>query len=394
MTDPIVIVGGGAVGSAVAYFLMADPAHDAPVIVIERDPTYARASSALSASSIRQQFSTPINIALSSFGIAFLRDVGELLMIEGERPDVGLREPGYLFLASRAGLPALESNHRVQRAHGADVALLDPDVLRRRFPWLATDGIAGGSIGLSGEGWFDGYALLQALKRKARALGAEYCKATAIALERAGDRIDTVSLDDGSRLACRAVVNAAGPWAERVAALAGIALPVRARRRSVFGFACHDELPGCPLVIDPSGVWFRPEGARFIGGVAPSADQDPDEDPDAGSLEPEHRLFDDIVWPALAARVPAFETIKPLRAWAGYYEHNTLDQNGIVGRHPTVRNFIFANGFSGHGIQQAPAVGRAVAELILHGAYRSLDLTPLGFERILAGAPLRELNIV
>jgi len=394
MTDPIVIVGGGAVGSAVAYFLMADPARDAPVVVVERDPTYARASSALSASSIRQQFSVPINIALSRFGIAFLRDIGVRLAVDGEQPEIGLVEPGYLFLASQAGLPVLEANHRVQRAHGADVALLDPDALRRRFPWLATDGLSAASLGLRGEGWFDGYAVLQALKRKARALGAEYRKAAAVSLARVGDRIDAVSLDDGSRLACRAVVNAAGPWAARVAALAGIALPVQARRRSVFSFACHDKLPACPLVIDPSGVWFRPEGALFIGGVAPPADQDPDEDPDAGSLEPDHRLFDDIVWPALAARVPAFETIKPLRAWAGYYEHNTLDQNGIVGRHPAVTNFIFANGFSGHGIQQAPAVGRAVAELILHGRYRSLDLTPLGFERVLEGAPLRELNIV
>jgi glycine/D-amino acid oxidase-like deaminating enzyme len=390
MTDPIVIVGGGAVGSAVAYFLMTDPACDRPVVVIERDPTYARASSALSASSIRQQFSTPINIALSRFGIAFLRDVGKLLAVDGDRPDVSLVEPGYLFLASPAGLPALAANHRVQRAHGADVALLEPDGLRRRFPWLATDGIAGASLGLSGEGWFDGYALLQALKRKARALGATYRTAAAVELERVGDRLTAVRLDDGSRLACRAVVNAAGPWAAQVAALVGIELPVRARRRSVFGFACRDELPGCPLVIDPSGVWFRPEGAQFIGGVAPPADDDPNDAP----LEPDHRLFDDIVWPALAARVPAFETIKPLRAWAGYYEHNTLDQNGIVGRHPVMTNFIFANGFSGHGIQQAPAVGRAVAELILHGDYRSLDLAPLGFERILAGAPLRELNIV
>src|SRR5271170_3969130 len=168
MTEPIVIVGGGAVGSAVAYFLMADPACDGPVVVVERDPTYARASSALSASSIRQQFSTPINIALSRFGIAFLREIGSLLAVDGEKPDVGLVEPGYLFLASPAGLPVLEANHRVQRAHGADVALLDPAALRRRFPWLATDGIAGASLGLTGEGWFDGYALLQAFKRKAR----------------------------------------------------------------------------------------------------------------------------------------------------------------------------------------------------------------------------------
>ena len=390
MSDPVVIVGGGAVGSAVAYFLAADPAFDGRIVVLERDPTYARASSALSASSIRQQFSTPINIALSRFGIAFLRAAGAHLAVDGDAPALGLTERGYLFLAAPAGLPALEASHRVQRAAGADVALLTPRALRERFAWLAVDGLAAGSLGLSGEGWFDGYALLQALKRKARALGAEYRAAEVVALERAGDRITAVHLADGVRLACGVVVNAAGPWAARVAALAGIDLPVRARRRCVFVFACREALPGCPLVIDPSGVWFRPEGAQFIGGVAPPPDQDPDDAP----LEPDEALFDAVVWPALAARVPAFEAIKLQRAWAGYYEYNTLDQNGIVGRHPALANFLLANGFSGHGIQQAPAVGRALAELIVHARYVSLDLTPLGIERVLAGAPLREHAIV
>jgi FAD-dependent oxidoreductase domain-containing protein 1 len=235
---------------------------------------------------------------------------------------------------------------------------------------------------------------MQALKRKARALGAVYRQATVVGFEHAGERLTAVRLADGGRLACRAAVNAAGPWAAGIAALAGIDLPVRARRRSVFVITCPTALARCPLVIDPSGVWFRPEGTGFICGVAPPADQDPDADPDTDPLEPDHHLFDDIVWPTLAARVPAFETLKLQRAWAGFYEVNTLDHNGIVGRHPTLDNLIFANGFSGHGIQQSPAVGRAVAELIVHGDYRSLDLTPLGIARILANAPLRELNVV
>jgi glycine/D-amino acid oxidase-like deaminating enzyme len=391
----VVIVGGGAVGSAAAYFLAADRALDRPVIVIERDPTYARASSALSASSIRQQFSTPINIALSRFGIGFLRDIATTLAVEGEPPpDIGLTEPGYLFLASPAGLPVLEANHRIQRTHGADAVLLDPSALAARFPWIATTDIAGASLGLSGEGWFDGYALMQALKRKARALGVTYRRATAVGFERTGAHLTVVHLDDGSRLPCSAVINAAGPWAAQVATLAGIDLPVRARRRSVFVIASRAALARCPLVIDPSGVWFRPEGDYFLCGVALPEHDDPDCDPDTDPLEPDHHLFDSVVWPALAARVPQFETLKLQRAWAGFYEVNTLDHNGIVGRHPALDNLIFANGFSGHGIQQSPAVGRAVAELVLHGAYRALDLAPLGVERILANAPLRELNVV
>jgi glycine/D-amino acid oxidase-like deaminating enzyme len=376
----VVIVGGGAIGSAIAYFLVREPGFAGRVVVIERDPTYAQASSALSASSIRQQFSTPINIALSRFGFEFLKGLGE----------VGLTERGYLFLASAAGLADLEANHAVQCAHGAAVALLAPRELAARFPWLAVDGVAGGSLGLANEGWFDGYALLQALKRDARAHGADYRAAAVVGVDRQGDRLAAVVLDDGSRLAASHVVNAAGPWSARVAALAGIDLPVRARRRCVFVIDCRAPPQDCPLVIDPSGVWFRPEGRHFICGVSPAADRDPDDAP----LEVVHTEFDDIVWPALARRVPAFAAIKPVSAWAGYYEYNTVDQNGIVGPHPAVANLMFATGFSGHGIQQSPAVGRAIAERIAHGRYRSLDLAPLGFERLLAGQPLRERAIV
>ena len=377
---PVVIVGGGAVGSAVAYFLTREPGFAGRVVVIERDPTYARASSALSASSIRQQFSSPINIALSRFGFEFLKTLG----------DVGLVERGYLFLASAAGLDDLQANHAVQRAHGAAVALLTPPELAARFPWLATDGLAGGSLGLANEGWFDGYALLQALKRGARDRGADYRAATVAGLERSGGRIAAVTLDDGTRVACSHVVNAAGPWAARVAALAGIDLPVAARRRCVFVIDCREPPADCPLVIDPTGVWFRPEGRHFICGVSPAADRDPDDAP----LDVVHQEFEDIVWPALARRVPAFAAVKVVSAWAGYYEYNTVDQNGIVGPHPAVANLILANGFSGHGIQQSPAVGRAVAERIAHGRYVSLDLAPLGVERLLAQQPLRERAIV
>ena len=381
MSEPVVIVGGGAVGSAVAHFLASDPAFGGKIVVIERDPTYRQASSALSASSIRQQFSTPINILLSRFGFEFLRAIAA---------EVTLVERGYLFLASSAGMAALEASHRVQRAHGVAVALLTPAELAVRFPWLATADLAGGSLGLASEGWFDGYALLQALRRRARAAGVEYRHAEAIGLELHGDAIVRVALDDGTRLACRELVDAAGPWAARVARLAGVELPVRARRRSVFVIDCRTPLAEVPLTIDPSGVWVRPEGPHYICGVSPPSWRDPDDAP----LEVQHAEFDEVVWPALAARVPAFEAVKPVSAWAGYYEMNTLDQNGVVGRHPRIRNLIFANGFSGHGIQQSPAVGRAVAELIAHGRYRSLDLAPLGFERIVANAPLRELAIV
>lgn len=391
----VVVVGGGAVGSAVAYFLAASPGFGGTVAVVERDPTYRAASSALSASSIRQQFSTPANIGMSLFGLAFLRAAGDLLAVDGEGPDLAFREPGYLFLASAAGRGVLEANHAVQRAHGADVALLEPADLSRRFPWLSTEGVAAGSLGLSGEGWFDGYSLLQGLKRKARALGVDYLTAEAAGLDIEGGRIAGVRLADGRRIGCGTLVNAAGPHARAVAAMAGVDLPVAPRRRSVFVFDCRAPLPDrplpdCPLVIDPSGVYFRPEGAQFICGVSPPAGRDPD----TTELEVDHALFEETIWPVLARRVPAFEAIRPTGSWAGLYEYNTFDQNAILGPHPEIPNLLFANGFSGHGLQQAPAAGRAIAELVEHGAYRTLDLSPFGYDRIAAGRPIRELNVV
>jgi glycine/D-amino acid oxidase-like deaminating enzyme len=386
----VVIVGGGAIGSSIAYFLLADPAFRGHVTVIERDPSYAQASSALSASSIRQQFSTSINVEIGRFGIEFLREAGHRLAVDGDAPDLGLTEPGYLFLASPAGASILERSHGLQHALGVDVALLEPHALRQRFHWLSTEGIALGSLGLTGEGWLDGYGLLQAYRRKARSLGASYLTASAAGFATTGDRVTAVRLADASSLPCDVVVNAAGPWAASVAGWLGVDLPVRARRRCVFVFMCPTPIAPCPLVVEPTGVWFRPEGRGFICGVSPDAGEDPDDLP----LEVDHRLFDEIVWPTLAARVPAFEALRQTSAWAGYYEYNTFDQNGIVGLHPEWRNLALANGFSGHGIQQSPAVGRGIAELIVHGGYCTLDLSPLAFERILAGRPLVELAVV
>lgn len=386
----VAIVGGGAIGSSIAYFLASNPTFTGSVAVIERDSTYRTASSALSASSIRQQFSTPTNIALSRFGLEFLRGIGRTLEVDGEAPDVGFREPGYLFLASPQGVPILESNHRIQKAEGADVVLLMPEALRDRFPWLNTDGVAMGSLGLSGEGWFDGYGLLQAFRRKARSLGVTYLAGEVVGFERQGRRIAAAKLTDGGRIACAIVVNAAGPQAGEVAALAGIALPVEPRKRCVFVIDCRDKLANCPLVIDTTGVWVRPEGAHYICGVSPPPEREP-ANPD---FEVDHSLFEDIVWPALAHRVPALEAVKVINSWVGHYEYNTFDHNAVLGPHPDIDNLLFANGFSGHGIQQSPAAGRAIAELIVYGEYRSLDLTPFSFRRILENRPVLELNVV
>jgi FAD-dependent oxidoreductase domain-containing protein 1 len=364
--------------------------------VIEKDPTYQLSASALSAASIRQQYSSAVNIRISLYGIDFLRSIGDRLAVDGERPEIGLKEGGYLYCASEAGASILAENHALQTAEGADILYLDPAALKERFPWLNTEDLAAGTWGRSGEGWFDGWGLLQAFRKKARALGAEYVKGEVAAIERDGNAIVAVRLKDGTRIACGALVNCAGSGGRAIAAMAGLAIPVQAKRRYVFTFSCRGPVENCPLLIDTSGAYVRPEGeGHFICGASPEADLDPDwSDEDPASQEIDHAFFEEFIWPSLAHRVPAFEAIRPGRAWSGPYDMCLLDHNAIVGTAGEMKNFYLCNGFSGHGLQQAPAVGRGLAELIVHGGYRTLDLSELGYERVLANRPLLERNVI
>jgi sarcosine oxidase len=361
------------------------------VVVVERDPTFRTSSTTLSAASIRLQFSTPLNIEISRFGVEVIKHLDTWLGVAGQpEPEVDFVEGGYLFLASEAGMPILQSNHAVQREHGVNVALLTPMELRARFPWMNVDDVAGGSLGLSDEGWFDAYALLQAFRRKARSLGVEEVTGEVVEVERDGGHASGVRLADGRRIAADWVVNAAGPRAAGVAAMAGLDLPVSPRKRMVFHFDCRTRVES-PLTIDTSGVYFRPEGPNYIAGSSPHGEQP---DPDTLDLEVDRSWFEEVIWPSIAHRVPAFEAIRLLDAWAGHYEVNTLDHNAVIGPHPDVPNFLFANGFSGHGLQQAPAAGRALSEWIATGDYETIDVRPLGYERVARNEPYHELNVI
>lgn len=394
MKTRVVIIGGGVLGAATACFLARD--HGAAVTVLERDPSYARASSALSASSIRQQFSQPVNIALSQWSLDFLRRAGQELTVDGDEPALGLVEPGYLYLATAAGVTGMRAQHAVQREAGADVVLLEPRQLQQRFPWLKVDDLALASLGLSGEGWFDGPALHQAFRRKAIACGARFVHAEAVGFEIASDTVQAVRCADGRRWPADAVVLTAGAWSAPLAAALGLALPVSAKKRDVFVLDTPARLPGCPLVIDPSGLWFRPDGnsgRRFLAGAPPR--QPWPGDPDEPPLDAiDHTLFDQIIWPGLAARVPAFEALRVQSAWAGYYEMNTVDHNGLAGALPGWRNAFTACGFSGHGMQQSPSVGSALAALIVGGASGAPALEALSPQRLLDGRALLEANII
>jgi FAD-dependent oxidoreductase domain-containing protein 1 len=388
----VVIVGGAIVGSSVATFLAQRPDWSGRIVVVERDLTYRTASTTLSAASIRLQFSTPLNIEISRFGVQLIKNLDRWLGVNGDPPpEIDFVEGGYLFLATQAGMPILRQNHEVQRQHDVQVVLLDPDELRARFPWLATDALAGGSLGLADEGWFDAYALLQAFRRKARSVGVEYVAGTVEGIERNGSVVSGVRLADGRRIATELVVNAAGPRAAEVAAMVGVELPVHPRKRHVYHFDCRTRLGAAPLTIAPSGVYFRPEGDAWICGYSP---REGEHDPDTLDLEVDRKHFEEFIWPELARLVPAFESLRLLDTWAGHYEVNTVDHNAVIGPHPELPGFLFANGFSGHGLQQAPAVGRGLAEWIATGRYETLDLSPLGYERIRANKPIREINVV
>ncbi len=386
----VVIVGGAAVGSAAAYFLSAHPGFTGSVLVLEPDPSYVWCATTRSLASVRHQFSTPGNIRMSQFATDFIRGIAEHLAVDGAAPDVGFREAGYLFLAGRQGLATLQANHAVQKACGVDVALLVPDALAQRFPWLQVDDVAGASLGLSGEGWLDAHSLMHAFRRKAVDQGVVYRATRATGLQRVGSTVTALTLSDGSRVACGTVINAAGTGAAALARSAGIDLPVQSRKRCVFHFHSPQQAPNCPLVIDTHGVYFRPEGSGFLCGVALPEEQDPE----CFDFEVQHELFDTVLWPALAHRVPGFEAARVGNAWAGHYDVNTLDHNLILGAHPALDNLLFASGFSGHGLQQSPAVGRALAELVVARRFETLDLSDFGWQRVLDGRPMREINVV
>lgn len=396
----VVIVGGAVIGSAVAYFLASNPDFNGSVLVVERDPSYRHAATSLSSSSIRVQFSNPINVKISQFGSAFIRDFAKTMQVAGEGPpDLNFHQGGYLFLANTAEQEqTLRENHQVQRACGADVVLWGQEDLHRAFPHLNVDDIRLASYGQSGEGWFSNTGLMNGFKAKARELGVDYIADEVVAISRAGDRVTGVTLKSGASVQAGALVNASGPRAALTARMAGLDVPVEPRKRTIFVFDCARTPEGSatvnggrlPLMIDPSGVFCRPEGRFFLSGAPPLEDPAVDWD----DFEPRWTEFEDQVWPTLAERAPAFEAIKVVNQWAGHYDFNSLDHNLIVGRHPQVTNFIFANGFSGHGLQQGPAAGRGVAELLIYGAYRSLDLSEVGYERILEGRPFLEKAVI
>ena len=411
----VAIVGGAIVGSSVAYFIKR-LAPAAKVLVIEPDPTYEFASTLRASGGARRQFSCPENIAMSNFSIPFIKGADRELAIDGEPAHVDWREGGYLFIVGASDLDVLRGNFDVQRAHGVNADWLDADALHARFPSMNVEDIAAGVL-TSDDGWCDPNGLLQGLRRKARALGAEYVRDRVVAIAHDATAARSLRLASGAIIRSDAVVDAAGAWSQQIAAMVGMSLPIEPLRRFEHYFETPNAIEPLPYVKDTARLAFRPEGrglsqrraapggdCALSGGSAAaqaasvkgySGGLVDSNEPRGYDFDVDHDYFERVVWPALAERFPAFEACRCRRTWSGLYEQNELDGNPVIGNWAgRMDNFYVASGFSGHGMMHAPAAGRAIAELIVHRRYETIDVARLGYRRIAEHAPYPERGIV
>ena len=383
----VVVVGGGAMGSSIAYFLRTRP-NPPRVTVVERDPTYALASTPRASGGVRRLFSGRENIALSSFGIPFFEAFAGTMAVDGTPAGIGFHKGGYLFVVDGRGAAMLEENAAVQRGMGVRLDLLDRAGLKDRFPSMRVDDLALGVHSLD-DAWLDPHGVLQGFRRKAKDAGAKFLATEVRGIEVRGGLVRRVLLASGAALGADWVVNAAGAWADEICAMVGMRSPIRPMRRFEHYFVCEDAIEKLPYVKDLDRLAFRPEGEGYTGGK-------PDSDEPRGfNFEVDHGYFERVVWPALAHRFPAFERTKERNVMTGLYDQNELDGNAIVGPWAgRCETFIMAAGFSGHGLMHAPGVGRAVAELVLDGDYQTIDLSRLGWARVERNEPYRERGIL
>ena len=381
-------------GSSVAWFLASNPDFDGSILVVEKDPTYEFTSTAHTNSCMRQQFSSQINVQISQFAAEFVSNFKSFFGGDDRVPDIPIQSYGYMYLADTDDFAkVLKESQVVQQACGAGTKYMSAEDIKRDYPFYNVDDIIGANHNLINEGYFDGGTVFDWWKRSAKERGAEYITNEVVSMTKnaAGTKVESVTLKSGDIVHLSKVVNASGPRAARTAAMAGLEVPVEPRKRYTFIFDAAQPLDrDLPLTIDPSGIHVRTDGTYYLAGCPP--DDDPAVDYD--DFVQDHSLWEEKVWPVLAHRIPQFEAVKLINSWAGHYAFNVFDQNAIIGPHHEVENFLFVNGFSGHGFQQSPAMGRGVSELITYGEYRSLDLSPFHYNRIVSNTPFVEKAVI
>ena len=388
----VILIGGAMYGSSIAWWLSRDPGFDGSILLVERDLSFEFAATSHTNSCIRQQFSNTTNIQISQFGAEFINNFQSYFDHDPRVPDIPIQSFGYMYLANTAAdAENLRQSQVVQAQLGAGTRHMTAAEIQAEYPFYNVDDITAGNHNTANEGYFDGGTIFDWCKRVAQEKGAEYVQNEVVAINRQADRIHSVTLASGETLSCGLLVNCTGPRGAHTACMAGIDLPVEPRKRYSFIFDAEQPLDrDLPLTIDPSGVHMRSEGRYYLAGCPPDDDAPVAYD----DFNQDHSIWQEKVWPILAARVPKFEAIKLINSWAGHYDYNTFDQNAIIGPHHEVENFLLANGFSGHGLQQSMAIGRGLAEFITYGAYRSIDLSPFAYKRIAEGNPLVEKAVI
>ncbi|SDR24394.1 Glycine/D-amino acid oxidase [Rhizobiales bacterium GAS191] len=383
----VVIVGGGAIGLATAYFL-ATHKKACSIAVIERDLAYRLASTPRASGGVRRLFALPENIELSQFSIPFFGKFSDLMEVDGQKPDIALRKNGYLFIVPPGEVSKLERNFERQRALGCNVEWLDPPALKTAYPSMHVDDL-GSAVRSPDDGWLDPHSVLMGFRNKVRSLGVKLVTDEVTAIQREGHLIRSVTLASGAKINTAYVVNAAGAWSGRISALVGMDVPIMPLRRYEHYFECEEPIEPLPYLKDLQRLAFRPEGRGYSGGV-PTLDE-----PRGFNFEADHTYFENVVWPALAHRFPQFERTKCKATLPGLYDQNDFDGNAIIGPWSgECPNFLMNAGYSGHGLMHAPGSGRAIAELILDGSFQTLDLTALGWNRVVEGRPYREAGII
>jgi glycine/D-amino acid oxidase-like deaminating enzyme len=387
MRSDVLVIGGGAIGAAVAYFIrLLDSGTD--VLVVERDPSYGLASTPRASGGVRRLFSLAENIELSKYSIGFFEDFAATMAIDGIPADIGLKKNGYLFIVPPGQRDVLKSNFDTQQTLGCNVVWLEPDEIKGRFPSMNVDDL-GAAVLSPDDGWLDPHSVLMGFRNKARSIGAEFIADEVTGLVRHGPSVTAALLRSGERVEATHFVNAAGAWAKDICAMVDVQVPIEPLRRFEHFFLSQEPIEPLPYVKDMQRLAFRPEGRGYTGGV-PTLDE-----PRGYNFDVDYRYFANVVWPALAHRFPQFERTRCTSTLPGLYDQNDFDGNVIVGPGAGgLGNFHLLSGFSGHGLMHAPGCGRAMAELLLTGGYQTIDLTRFGYQRILDGTPLRETGII